>query len=80
MKVDGRSLDHQSSETIRLMAVKRVVEDGEKASEVIKSFGLCRTTIYMWLRKYKEGSYKALKSTKGTGRPQILSAKEAENS
>jgi len=48
MKIDGRTLSHDASETIRLMAVRRVRE-GEAPSEVIKSFGLSRTTIYKWL-------------------------------
>jgi hypothetical protein len=43
MKVDGRTLSHEASETIRKMAVKRVLE-GESPSAVMKSYGLCRTT------------------------------------
>jgi hypothetical protein len=49
MKIDGRTLSHEASETIRQMAVKRVLE-GESPSAVMKSYGLCRTTIYPWLR------------------------------
>src|SRR5438045_7536330 len=48
MKRDGRTLDHATLETIRLMAVERVLE-GEVASAVITSFGFNRTTIYKWL-------------------------------
>lgn len=48
MKIDGRTLSHEASETIRLMAVRRVRE-GEAPSEVIKSYGFSRTTIYKWL-------------------------------
>jgi hypothetical protein len=36
MKRDGRTLDHATLETIRLMAVERVLE-GEVASAVITS-------------------------------------------
>jgi len=49
MKRDGRTLDHQTLETIRLMAVERVRE-GERAAEVIESYGFNRTTIYKWLK------------------------------
>ena len=35
MKRDGRTLDHQTLETIRLMAIERVRE-GERPSEVIE--------------------------------------------
>jgi hypothetical protein len=52
-KIDGRTLDHGTSEHIRILAVRRVREDKEKPSEVIKSLGLCRTTIYRWLRMTK---------------------------
>src|SRR3954465_9254071 len=48
MKRDGRTLDHSTLETIRLMAVERVLE-GEVASAVITSYGFNRTTIYKWL-------------------------------
>ena len=49
MKIDGRTLDHKTSETIRIMAVRRV-QEGETPSVVMKSYGLCRTSIYRWLR------------------------------
>ena len=44
MKIDGRTLSHEVSEQIRIMAVRRVRE-GERPSDVIRSYGLCRTTI-----------------------------------
>jgi transposase len=57
------------------MAVQRVRE-GEKPADVIASFGLCRTTIYKWLKAAAgRGRWlKALRSTRGTGRPRSLSA------
>jgi len=74
MKRDGRTLDHQTLETIRLMAVERVRE-GERASEVIEAYGFNRTTIYKWLKvAFRPGAgIKALRSTKATGRPRSLS-------
>jgi hypothetical protein len=44
--IDGRTLSHETSEHIRRMAVRRV-EQGERPSSVIASYGLCRTTIYL---------------------------------
>ena len=44
-KQDGRKLDNQSLETLRFIVVRRVVEDGEEPSEVMRSLGLCRTSI-----------------------------------
>lgn len=68
MKIDGRTLSHSASETIRIMAVRRVNE-GESPSEVIKSYGLCRTSIYRWLRASKRRGEAALKSLPSPGRP-----------
>ncbi len=58
--IDGRTLDHKTLTHIRTQAVRRVVEDGETPSAVMKSFGLCRTSIYPWLREYKVKGWEAL--------------------
>jgi len=63
--IDGRTLSHEVSEHIRLMAVRRV-RAGERPSDVIRSYGLCRTTIYKWLRASRRGA-KALASRKAPG-------------
>jgi len=57
------------------MAVKRVKE-GEKPSNVVKSFGLCRTSIYRWLRTEKKNGENALLARKHSGPGFILSKKE----
>jgi transposase len=59
-KIDGRTIDHQTLEHLRKLAVKRVIEDGEAPSDIMKSLGLCRTTIYRWLRRYEEEGMGAL--------------------
>ncbi len=58
--IDGRTLDHKTLMHIRTQAVRRVVEDGEIPSEVMRSYGLCRTTIYPWLREFKDKGWEAL--------------------
>ena len=75
MKIDGRTLSHDTSEAIRLMAVKRVLE-GETPSSVMKSYGLCRTTIYPWLRAHHKGGETALESRPSPGRPPTLSKRQ----
>jgi transposase len=77
MKIDGRTLSHETTETIRRMAVQRVL-DGERPSEVMASYGLCRTTIYRWLRAHKKGGGAALSSRRGTGRPVSLADKQKQ--
>jgi transposase len=74
-RIDGRTLSHEVSEHIRLMAVRRV-RAGERPSDVIRSYGLCRTTIYKWVRAARRGGEKALRARKHPGRKPFLSAKQ----
>src|SRR4030042_1665753 len=74
MRIDGRTLSHETSEHFRIMAVRRVRE-GERPSSVIRSYGLCRTTIYRWLRAAVRGGERALKARKHPGRKPTLSPK-----
>jgi transposase len=73
MKIDGRTLTHDASETIRLMALRRVRE-GEAPSAVIKSYGFSRTTIYKWLGAAKLHGEAALKARKHPGPERKLTA------
>ena len=77
-KQDGRKLDHKSLETLRMIAVRRVVEDGESPGEVMRSLGLCRTSIYPWLRKHKKKGKNALLMRKASGPKPKLSGKQCE--
>jgi len=77
-KIDGRTLDHKALEHIRKVAVKRVVEDGEAPSEVMKSLGLCRTSIYPWLRRYKDQGLEALVEKISQGPEPRLSEKQRQ--
>jgi transposase len=73
MQRDGRTFDHKTLESIRLMAVERVRE-GERASSVIASYGFNRTTIYKWLTvtSIPGKGLNALRSRPATGRPRTL--------
>ena len=77
-KIDGRKLDHKALEHMRMLAVKRVVEDGEDPSEVMRSLGLCRTSIYPWLRKYHEQGWDALVERIAQGREPKLNDRQRE--
>lgn len=74
MKRDGRTLGHETLEEMRLLAVRRMNE-GERPAEVAASFGMHRS----WAFKCRAAArgrgkgLKALRSTKGTGRPRKLS-------
>jgi transposase len=79
MKRDGRTLDHATLETIRLMAVERVRE-GEAPSVVIGSYGFSRTTIYKWLTAAaKPGvGLRALQARPAPGRPRSLTPRQEQ--
>ena len=77
MQRDGRSFDHKTLESIRLMAVERVRE-GERAASVISSYGFNRTTIYKWLAVASDRGkgLNALRARPATGRPRTLSPRQ----
>src|SRR6266404_2765692 len=77
-KIDGRTLDHKALEHIRILAVKRVTEDGEAPSAVMKSLGLCRTSIYPWLRKVEDKGLEALAEKIAQGPEPKLSEKQRQ--
>jgi transposase len=79
MKRDGRSFDHRTLETIRLMAVERV-RDGEAPSAVVASYGFSRTAIYKWLAAAcKPGvGLRALHSRPAPGRPRSLTPRQEQ--
>lgn len=77
MKIDGRTIDHKTLETIRIMAVRRVHE-GEIPSAIMKSYGLCRTSIYRWLRDADAGGQAALMSRKHPGPTPRLTDKQKQ--
>ncbi|AGW90425.1 hypothetical protein N234_35275 [Ralstonia pickettii DTP0602] len=75
MKRDGRQLDRATQEEFRLLALRRVKE-GEKPSEVVKSLGMNRTSIYRWLKAAsgRGNGERALAARPATGRPPKLTA------
>jgi len=75
VKLDGRTLSHETSEEIRRMAVQRVKE-GEKPSAVIKSFGLGRTSIYRWLRAERKNGTQGLAAHKHPGPTPTLTPRQ----
>lgn len=77
MKNDARNLSTENKHLLRKIAVQRVL-DGEVAAEVSRSYGLGDRTIYVWLRKYREGGFDALDPIARTGRNRKLSEIEEQ--
>jgi transposase-like protein len=65
---DGRKLDHQTLEAMRLRAVD-AVESGVHPEDVAASLGMGRGTVYGWLAKYREGGRDALKARRSPQNP-----------
>jgi transposase len=76
--IDGRTLDHKTLEHIRKLAVKRVMEDGERPSVVMESLGLCRTSIYPWLREVRDKGMESLAQTIAQGPQPKLTEKQRQ--
>jgi transposase len=71
---DGRKLDHQTLEAIRLRAVEQVAR-GVPAAEVgagLAALGLHRRTIYTWLAKERSEGRQALRARPVRGRRRKL--------
>jgi transposase len=73
MKRDGRTLAHNTLEEMRVLAVQRMSE-GEHPETVAASFGMNRSWAYKCRANARGRGHglKALRSTKGTGRPRKL--------
>jgi transposase len=61
-----------------MLAVKRVIEDKESPSEVMRSLGLCRTAIYPWLRKFADQGLEGLAERIAQGPQPKLSEKQRQ--
>ena len=61
-----------------MLAVRRVTEDGERPSAVMDSLGLCRTSIYPWLRRYQDEGLAALAERISQGPEPKLSEKQRQ--
>jgi transposase len=69
---DGRKLDHQTLEQLRIRAVRQV-EQGAHPEDVAQALGMTKAAVYAWLAKYREGGLEALKARPVPGRPPKLS-------
>lgn len=64
---DGRTLDHQTLEHIRIRAVKQI-ENGVHPEDIAAGLGMQRSTVYGWVAQYREGGIDALKAKPIPGR------------
>src|ERR671917_1103831 len=75
---DGRKLDHQTLEALRLRAVEQVAR-GVPPAEVgagLAALGLHRRTIYTWLATERAEGHEALRARPVPGRPRTLAEEQ----
>lgn len=71
---DARRLTHPVLTELRKRAVSSV-QDGQVPSNVAKTLGVSRATVYGWLALYRKGGWGALDAHKRGGRPPLLDKK-----
>jgi transposase len=69
---DGRKLDHQTLEAMRLRAVAQI-QAGAHPEDVAAALGLNRSTVFGWVARFRAGGEDALKARPVPGRPRKLS-------
>lgn len=63
---------------LRQMAVRRVIEEGAKASEVAAEYGFCRNYLYPWLKKFRDHGWDALVERIAAGPTPKLNEKQRQ--
>lgn len=69
---DGRKLDHQTLESLRIRAVEQI-QAGAHPEDIATTLGMARSTVFGWLARYREGGTDALRARPVPGRPRKLS-------
>jgi len=72
---DGRKLDHQTLEAMRLRAVEQV-RLGARPEDVARALGMHRKTVYGWLAAERAGGRDALLAKPIPGRPPKLTGEQ----
>jgi transposase len=76
VRVDGRTLPRGANRLIRKLAVQRVAR-GESPRRVMEGLGLCRTSIYRWLRTARMQGIEALEARRHPGPAPLVSETQA---
>lgn len=76
-KKDGRSINRDVLEHLRMQAVKLWKKD-KKVRDIAEDFGVTLCAVYEWIKDYKRGGIGALKKRKAKGAKPKLSGKEVK--
>ena len=69
---DARKIPDEVMNYIRMIAVQAVEEKHYSPEAVADIFGITRSSIYDWLRWYREGGEAALETRKALGKPPVI--------
>lgn len=72
----ARALKADEQIRVRRYAVEQVLESGAQVDDVAAALGYGRSTVFMWVQKYKQGGLKALETKIRSGRPPKLNVKQ----
>ena len=74
---DGRKLDHQTLEDIRIRSVNQIMHRGASVKDVAATLGLRDATVYGWVKLFKDRGADALLAKPIPGRPSKLTEDQA---
>ena len=78
---DARKVLPSTMDTLRARAVRSVLA-GQLQAQVARSYGVCEECVSRWMKRYREGGFKALLSNKKkspkSGKPRKLSEEQEE--
>ena len=66
---DARKIPDDVMSYIRKLAVRAIEDNDFSPESVAEIFGISRTSIYVWLRRFKKGGYAELDTKKAPGGP-----------
>ena len=76
-KIDGRKISHNVRESIRMEAIQQWL-GGATVPELSELYGTHPSCVYLWIERYEEGGFQALKTRPMNGRPPKLSIDQKE--
>jgi len=69
---DARKIPDNVMDYLRKISVRAIEEKGHSPEVIADVFGISRSSIYNWLRRYREGDYSALDTRQSPGAPCII--------
>lgn len=71
---DSRKIPDETMSYIRKLVIDAIIRRNQKPAAVAETLGLSRSSIYEWLRWYREGDYEALETFTAPGSSPLVTA------